>query len=112
VSPGRPLVYMVVTVVLVFVTTTLALGAGYLFPLFGAILDPATGDSALAVAASTLAVAALFQPARRRVQVLVDRRCNRRRYDAARTVERFSGRLRDHVDLGHPVAAGSLGGCL
>ena len=79
---------MVVTVVLVFVTTTLALGAGYLFPLFGAILDPATGDSALAVAASTLAVAALFQPARRRVQALVDRR----RYDAARTVERFSGR--------------------
>jgi hypothetical protein len=74
------------------------LGLGYAAVVLG--LGRLLGQSSsLVVAAATLAVAAAFQPLRRRVQALVDRRFNRRRYDATRTVDTFAARLRDQVDL-------------
>ena len=85
----------------VYSALTLVLGAAYLAAVTAmrAVTAGFTGDTALAVAASTLAVAALFRPALQRIQGAVDRRFNRARYDAAATVHDFSARLRDEVDL-------------
>jgi hypothetical protein len=86
---SRTLAYGLLTVLLGLGYAGVVLGLGRLLP----------QGSSLGVAAATLAVAGLFQPARRRVQQLVDRRFNRRRHDAARVIEGFGARLRDRVDL-------------
>jgi 4-amino-4-deoxy-L-arabinose transferase-like glycosyltransferase len=90
---SRTLVYGLLSVLLgaVYAGVVLLLGQ-----VFGGV---AGRPPSWAVAGATLAVAALFQPARRHIQAAVDRRFNRRKYDAAKTVEAFSARLRDEVDL-------------
>jgi hypothetical protein len=90
---NRTLVYGLLSAILGALYAGVVLVLGQLFGGVGG--DPPSW----AVAGATLAVAALFQPARRRIQVTVDQRFNRRKYDAARTVEVFSVRLRDELDL-------------
>ena len=90
---NRTLVYAALSALLgaVYAAVVLVLGQG-----FGGVGGE---PPSWAVAAATLAVAVLFQPARRRIQQVVDRRFDRRKYDAAKTVEAFSARLRDEIDL-------------
>ncbi len=86
---------------LVYGPVVVVLAATYLASvlLLGVLLRPVTRESDVAVAASTLAVAALFQPVRRRVRALVDRRFFRSRYDAERTVHGFGAAARSLTDL-------------
>jgi hypothetical protein len=84
-------------------TLAYAIVTGLLIGVYAGLVLLATGvfrfHSTVAVAASTLAAAALFNPLRRRVQLRVDRRFNRARYDADQTVAAFAARLKDEVDL-------------
>jgi hypothetical protein len=91
----------VISKTLVYGALTVVLGAAYAgLVLAGqALFSSFAGGSDLAIAVSTLVVAALFLPVRSRVQRLVDRRFYRRRYDAQRTLEAFGARLREQVEL-------------
>ena len=91
----------VVSKTLVYASLTLVLGAAYVVLVLAgqALFSSFAGGSDLAIAVSTLVVAALFLPLRGRIQRVVDRRFYRRRYDAQRTLHVFGARLREEVDL-------------
>jgi two-component system NarL family sensor kinase len=90
----------VVSRTVAYALLTVLLGGGYAGVVLGLGQLLGRDRPGLAVAVATLAVAAAFQPARRRIQDVVDRRFNRRRHDAARTIQAFTSRLGQQIDLG------------
>jgi len=92
---NRTLVYGTLTAILALVYFGLVVGLQFLFR----ELTSQVASSPLIIVGSTLAIAALFQPLRRRIQSAIDRRFYRRKYDAAKTLAHFSAILRDEVDL-------------
>jgi len=92
---NRTLVYGTLTAILALVYFGLVVGLQFLFR----DLTSQVASSPLIIVGSTLAIAALFQPLRRRIQSAIDRRFYRRKYDAAKTLAHFSAILRDEVDL-------------
>jgi hypothetical protein len=99
---------LIINRTLVYVALTTVLAGAYIASVFvlQGLLSPITRESDLVVAASTLAVAALFRPARQRVQSFIDRRFYRHPYDAALVISDFSARIRNEVELN--AVAGQL----
>ena len=92
---NRTLVYGTLTILLALIYVGLVIGLGALVRLFTGQL----GQTSVVIVVSTLAIAALFQPLRRRIQAIIDRRFYRRKYNAAKTLEAFSATLRNEVNL-------------
>ena len=92
----RTLVYGILTVILTGVYLGLVIGLEALVRL----LTGQVSQSPVIIVASTLAIAALFQPLRHRIQAIIDRRFYRRKYNSAKTLETFAATLRNEVDLG------------